>query len=71
MLKNLKQEKPWAKLRVSRKDYEARRPWVKSGMSRQKFEELLICFPDEAIDAITREAEADRLVQAIFGESGN
>jgi len=36
MLKNLKRENPWAKLRMSRKEYEAHRPWAKSGMPRQR-----------------------------------
>ena len=69
MLKTLKNEKPWAKLRITRREYEAKRPWVKSGMSRQKFEEIIVVFPDEAIDAIYRDAEAERLVEAIFGKS--
>lgn len=68
MLKNLKREKPWARLRMSRKDYETRRPWKDSGVSRAKFEEYITHFPDEAIDALYREAEADKLVGAMFGK---
>ena len=68
MLKRLTQEKPWAKLRITRKEYEARRPWMVSGMSRKNFEEIIVELPDEAIDAIYRDAEADRLVKAIFGK---
>ena len=68
MLKNLKREKPWARLRMSRKDYETRRPWTNSGVSRAKFEEYIAHFPDEAIDALYREAEAEKLVEAMFGK---
>ena len=34
MLKNLKREKPWAKLRMSCKDYETCRLWKNSGVRR-------------------------------------
>jgi hypothetical protein len=68
MLQHLKQEKPWAKLRMSRREYEAARPWAKSGMPRQKWEEMILCFPDEAIDALYREADAEKLVEAMLGE---
>ena len=68
MLQRLKQEKPWAKLRMSRRVYEAKRPWAKSGLSRKQWEANLDYFPDEAIDALYREAEADILVEAIFGK---
>lgn len=47
MLQRLKQEKPWAKLRMSRRVYEAKRPWAKSGLSRKQWEANLDYFPDE------------------------
>lgn len=53
-------------LRMARKDYETRRPWKNSGVSRKRFEEYLGDFPDEAIDALYREADADKLVEASF-----
>ena len=68
MLKNLKREKPWAKLRMSRKEYKTRQPWKNSGVSRTKFEEYITHFPDEAIGALYREAEAEKLVEAMFGK---
>lgn len=69
MFEKLKKEKPWAKLRMTRREYEAKRPWASTALSRQKWEEGLDYFPDEAIDAIYREAEADLLVEAIFGKT--
>ena len=67
MLQDLKHEKPWAKLRMSRRQYERARPWAKSGMSRPKWEELILLFPDDAVDALYREADADKLISALFG----
>ena len=68
MLKNLKREKPWAKLRLTRKQYEAQRPWAKAGMDRKRWEDMILLFPDDAIEALYREAAADRLVEAMFGK---
>ena len=68
MLKRLTQEKPWAKLRLTRKQYETRRPWMKSGVERKQFEKFVLEMPDDANDALYRDAEADRLVEAIFGK---
>ena len=68
MLQNLKREKPWAKLRMSRCEYETKCPWAKSVLSRKRWEEGLEYLPDEAIDTIYREVEADLLVEAIFGK---
>lgn len=70
MFEQLKQEKPWAKLRLSRKDYETKRPWLKSGLGRKAWESFVLALPDEAIEALYREADADKLVKALFGETG-
>ncbi len=51
MLKNLKREKPWAKLRMSRKEYETRRPCTNAGVRRTGFEEHIAHFPDAVIDS--------------------
>ncbi len=69
MLKTLKNEKPWVILRVSRRQYETAKPWVRAKLPRKKFEELLAMMPDGFIDHCHREAEADRLVEAIFGKA--
>jgi len=70
-LQALKAEKPWAKLRMTRRQYETARPWENSGMNRQKWEEVVLLFPDEMIEEIYREAEADRLIEAIFGSNSH
>jgi len=63
--------KPWATLKISRRQYETARPWKKSGMSRQMFEELLatLPLPEGGVDQLRREADADKLLRAAFGES--
>ena len=71
MLNKLKSEKPWAILKVSRRQYETARPWVKANLPRQRFEELLAVLPDGFIDHVHRDAEAERLISAIFGNPGD
>ncbi len=68
MIRDLKKEKPWAKLRMTRRQYETARPWKKAGMARGRWEELVLLFPDDAIDALKLEADADKLVEAMFGQ---
>jgi len=70
-LSSFKQEKPWAKLRVTRRQYESFRPWIKAKMSRTDFEACLLLFPDEAIEAIQLEADAEKLIDAIFTPSAS
>ncbi len=65
-LQGLKAKKHWAKLRMTRRQYETARPWKHSGMNRQKWEEVVLLFPDKTIEGIYREAEADRIIEAIF-----
>jgi len=59
--------KALGKLRLTRKQYETRRPWVKSGVERKQFEAFVLKTPDDAIDALYREADAEKLVEALFG----
>ena len=63
--------KPWAILKVSRKQYCTARPWKNSGMSRKQFEQILAVLPEGFIDAIHLEADAERLIAAAFGGGGN
>jgi hypothetical protein len=70
-LKNLKAEKPWAKLRMTRKQYEQLRPWKNTGMSRERWEEVASFLPDEMIDLMYRDIDAERLVSAVFGSNGD
>ena len=66
-LLRLKQEKPWAILKVSRRQYEMKRPWKRAGLSRSTFEELLLSLPDGFVDHCHRDADAEKLANAIFG----
>ncbi|WP_043637963.1 hypothetical protein [Desulfovibrio sp. TomC] len=68
MFQRLKNEKPWAILKVSRRQYETKRPWVAANMPRQKFEELLTSLPDGFVDHCHRDVDAEKLVEAMFGK---
>ena len=42
--------KPWAILKISRRQYFAARPWKNTGMDRARFEEMLTLLLDGFID---------------------
>jgi len=62
----LQKEKPWAKLHLSRSDYEAKKPWTASGITRAEFEKLVENMPQEGIDLLIEDAQADLLVDLMF-----
>ena len=59
VVNNNKDTKPWAWLRMSRKQYDSLRIWKKCNLSREEF-------PSELIDEMYENATADMLVDAIF-----
>lgn len=61
----LQAEKPWAKLRISRKQYMSSKPWKGADMSRQEFEKTLHLAPDDVIDELWDEAHADLLLDSM------
>ncbi len=63
-------EKPWAILGISRKQYAAAKPWKKAGMTKEKYAQMLNLMPYEAMQILKYEADAERLVNEIFKESG-
>jgi len=68
-LKNLKREnKLWAVLGMSRREYEVKRPWKVAGVSRDHFEEITIMAPAEMIQRLKGEAQAELLEEQIFGK---
>lgn len=58
------ENKPWAILKVTRKEYCTAFPWKKANMPRANFEELLALLPDGFVEQIHLEAEAER--QLVF-----
>ena len=64
-------EKPWAVLDITRKQYAAARPWKKAGMTKEEYAEMLNLIPHEAMQIWKEEADAERLVESIFGQSGS
>lgn len=59
--------KPWDKLGISRRQYQASGPWKKAGIKRAVYEDILLSLPDEVLQGLKEEAEAERLVEMIFG----
>lgn len=68
--KKLTLEKPWAILGISRQRYEAVKPWKKAKMGKEAFGELVRAVPHEAIKVLKDEADAEVLVEAMFGKKG-
>ena len=64
----LSREKPWAILGITRKKYDTIKPWKKAGMTKDKYAEMLNLMPHEAMQILKDEADADRLVESIFGK---
>jgi hypothetical protein len=70
-LKKLKQEnKPWAKLKMSRKEYEIKKPWNHrtngKKMSRDLFETCLLALDQEHVDQAIDEGHAEMLLREVF-----
>lgn len=60
--------RPWAKLKLSRKVYEARKPWKAAKMTRPQFEALIEIMPVEVLDGLKLEAQAQMLLENVFGK---
>lgn len=69
MLNNLKQEKPWAVLGVSRKRYEESRLWKRTPLDRKAFDALILSLPEGLVEHLKFEADAEALVAAIFKDT--
>lgn len=63
----LREEKPWAVMGISRKQYETARLWKKVKMPRGKFDELISSLPPEMFTDLRLHADGERLAEAIFG----
>lgn len=59
-------DKPWACLRMTRKQYEQQRIWKKLNMPRAEFDALVLKLPSEVVEGMYDEARADMLVESIF-----
>jgi hypothetical protein len=60
--------KPWQRMGITRRQYFAIRPWKKAGMTRAKYETIIMAVPQEILTEIRITAEADALVERIFGK---
>ena len=53
---------------ITRRQYFAVRPWKKASMSRAKYKKIIMAVPQEFLTEIRLTAEADALVERIFGK---
>jgi len=63
----LREEKPWAVMGISRKQYETARLWKKVKMQRDKFDDLICSLPPEFFSEMNLIADGEKLAEAIFG----
>lgn len=68
LLQKLKEEKPWAIMGLSRAQYEKAKPWKGAKVNRENFEKLVRICPPETLQVLREEAEAEALVEAMFGK---
>jgi len=59
--------KPWHKLGITKQHYLKARPWKAAGMPRPKYERVIMAVPQDAIDELRRDREADILLEELFG----
>ncbi len=60
--------KPWHRMGISRRQYLNAKPWKKAKMSRVKYERIIAAVPQEVLDEIRITAEAEALMENIFGK---
>jgi hypothetical protein len=60
--------KPWQRMGITRSQYFAARPWKKADMTRAKYEKIIMAVPQEILTEIRITAEADAIVERIFGK---
>ena len=60
--------KPWTRLGIIKGQYKKVRPWKAAKMSRERYEKIILNVPQELIEEYQREAEADMLLEAVFGK---
>ena len=61
----IQKDKPWAHLKLSRRQYETAKPWKKAGLSRDHFEGIVLALPNEVIEDLKLYADAERLAEAL------
>ena len=68
LLRPLSHLKPWTRLGITKEKYKLARPWKKAGMNREKYETIILAVPQELIEEHRREAEANSMLEQIFGK---
>ena len=60
-------DKPWAVFCWTRKQWKRSKMWKKAGVSEEKMTKLLLSLDHETIRNLKDHAEAEALVESIFG----
>jgi hypothetical protein len=63
----IKQDKPWAVLGWTRKQWKAKKPWKQAGVSEEKMTQLVLALDADTVQQIKDHAHAEALTEAIFG----
>lgn len=63
---NQNDNKPWAWLHMTRREYDTARMWKKIGISREEFGKKVLSLPQEVIELIKENVQAEILVDKIF-----
>jgi hypothetical protein len=66
----LTREKPWAVLGWTRKQWKKSKVWKKAGVTEEKMTEFLLCLDNETVQNLKDHAEAEALVESMFGTEG-
>ena len=61
--------KPWQRLGITKKQYLTSKPWKGTGLSREKYEHIISVVPQDALNELRIEAEAEALLEKMFDES--
>ena len=67
----LKRERPWAVLGWTRKQWKRSKVWKKAGVTEEKMTHLLLAFDYETVVMLKENAQADALIENMFGKDIN
>ncbi len=62
------QEKPWAILGWTRKQWKAQKMWKKAGVSEEKMTQFLQCLDHATIREIKDQVAVEALIENVFGK---
>ena len=64
---NLKQDKPWAVLGWTRKQWKKSKMWKRAGVSEHKMTQLILALDYKTVQCLKENAQAEALIDNMFG----